>query len=175
MSDATSRNSRKRFAARGNRDFLRSDLSGPPNRPQSDPYGGHDSGAFKVQDQALFFKIDYFDLTLSSHPPDANNQRSVPSNEWQIKELPADPCRVVREYLDRLDDAALGGASPVVPKFMSPSDPASQWTSAMRGPAFFAYADNYLIDGENAVIVDVEATRAIRQAEVGLPAPCSTD
>jgi hypothetical protein len=37
----------------------------------------------------------------------------------------------------------------------------------MRGPAFFAYADNYLIDVKFGVIMDVEATRAIRQAEVG--------
>src|SRR5262245_60564753 len=37
----------------------------------------------------------------------------------------------------------------------------------MRGPAFFAYADNYLVDVKFGVIVDVEATRAIRQAEVG--------
>jgi hypothetical protein len=37
----------------------------------------------------------------------------------------------------------------------------------MRGPAFFAYADNYLIDLKFGVIVDVEASRAIRQAEVG--------
>ena len=37
----------------------------------------------------------------------------------------------------------------------------------LRGPAFFAYATNYLIDTDNAIIVDVEATRAIRQAEVG--------
>jgi hypothetical protein len=35
------------------------------------------------------------------------------------------------------------------------------------GPAFFAYATNYLIDTQHAVILDVEATRAIRQAEVG--------
>src|SRR5207253_23717 len=47
------------------------------------------------------------------------------------------------------------------------SDPAAQWTGAMRGPAFFAYADNYLVDVKFGVIVDVEATRAIRQAEVG--------
>src|SRR5437899_12948395 len=33
--------------------------------------------------------------------------------------------------------------------------------------AFFAYADNYLVDVKCGVIVDVEATRAIRQAEVG--------
>jgi hypothetical protein len=32
---------------------------------------------------------------------------------------------------------------------------------------FFAYATNYLIDTEHAIILDVEASRAIRQAEVG--------
>jgi hypothetical protein len=36
-----------------------------------------------------------------------------------------------------------------------------------KGHAFFAYANNYLIDLKAAIIVDVEATRAIRQAEVG--------
>ena len=46
-------------------------------------------------------------------------------------------------------------------------DPAAQWTGAHKGHAFFAYATNYLIDLDHAVIVDVEATRAIRQAEVG--------
>lgn len=38
-----------------------------------------------------------------------------------------------------------------------------------QGPAFFAYATNYLIDTDSAVIIDVEATRAFRQAEVGAP------
>jgi hypothetical protein len=52
-------------------------------------------------------------------------------------------------------------------KFVSPSDPAAQWTGAMRGQAFFAYADNYLIDVKFGVIMDVEATRAIRLAELG--------
>ena len=33
--------------------------------------------------------------------------------------------------------------------------------------AFFAYSDNYLIDTDHGVVVDVEATRSIRQAEVG--------
>jgi hypothetical protein len=73
----------------------------------------------------------------------------------------------VREYLDVLDDAAFGAASEVEPKFTSHSDPASQWTAARKGPAFFAYSTNYLIDTDHAVIVDVEATRSIRQAEVG--------
>ena len=38
---------------------------------------------------------------------------------------------------------------------------------AHKGPAFFAYSDNYLIDVKFGVIVGVEASRAIRQAEVG--------
>jgi hypothetical protein len=37
----------------------------------------------------------------------------------------------------------------------------------MRGPAFFAYADNYLVDVKFGIIIDVAASRAIRQAEVG--------
>jgi hypothetical protein len=60
-----------------------------------------------------------------------------------------------------------GAASDVTPKFVSPSDPAAQWTGAMRGPAFFAYANNYLIDVKFSVILDVEGSRAIRQADVG--------
>ncbi len=43
----------------------------------------------------------------------------------------------------------------------------AQWTGALKGPAFFAYADNYLIDTDHAIIVDVEPTRAVRQAETG--------
>jgi hypothetical protein len=64
------------------------------------------------------------------------------------------------------DDAAFGAASEMAPKFVSPFDPAAQWTGAMRGPAFFAYADNYLIDVKCGIIMDVEFSRAIRQAEV---------
>jgi hypothetical protein len=73
----------------------------------------------------------------------------------------------MKEYLATLDDAAFGAASGVTPKFVSPSDPAAQWTGAMRGPAFFAFADNYLIDVKFGIIMDVKATRAIRQAEIG--------
>jgi transposase len=98
---------------------------------------------------------------------DANKQRSIPGAEWNKERAAKDASRAVREYLASLDDAAFGAASEVTPKFVSPSDPAAQWTGAMRGPAFFAYANNYLVDVKFGVIVDVEATRAIRQAEVG--------
>src|SRR5262245_60701260 len=98
---------------------------------------------------------------------DANKQRSVPGTEWKKSCTGETASRAMREYLATLDDAAFGAASEVTPKFISPSDPAAQWTGAMRGPAFFAYADNYLIDVKFGIIVDVEASRAIRQAEVG--------
>jgi transposase len=98
---------------------------------------------------------------------DANKQRSIPGSQWN-KVLDAQVAsRATKEYLATLDDAAFGAASEVTPKFVSPSDPAAQWTGAIRGPAFFAYADNYLVDVQSGIIVDVEASRAIRQAEVG--------
>ena len=98
---------------------------------------------------------------------DANRQRSAAASETVDWDDLARTRRSVREYLDTLDDAAWGAASEVKPKFISRSDPAAQWTGALKGHAFFAYATNYLIDLDHAVIVDVEATRAIRQAEVG--------
>jgi len=99
---------------------------------------------------------------------DANKQNSTPKEDWDAGKIdPTDAPWAVREYLDTLDEAAFGAASEVQPKFTSHSDPASQWTAARKGPAFFSYSDNYLIDTDHGVIVDVEATRSIRQAEVG--------
>jgi transposase len=108
-----------------------------------------------------------FAVDASLIAADANKQRSVPGDVWGKREHDADAGRAVREYLSTLDDAAFGAASQVTPKFISPSDPAAQWTGAQKGHAFFAYATNYLIDTDNAIILDVEASRAIRQAEVG--------
>ena len=108
-----------------------------------------------------------FAVDASLIQADANKQRSIPGSEWQKTRDPETASRAVKEYLATLDNAAFGAASEVRPKFVSPSDPAAQWTGAMRGPAFFAYADNYLIDLKCGIIMDVEASRAIRQAEVG--------
>ena len=110
---------------------------------------------------------DGFAVDASLIAADANKQRSVPSREWKPEEIKETATRAAQEYLATLDDAAFGAASPVTPKFISRSDPAAQWTGAHKGHAFFAYAANYLIDTDHGVIVDVEATRAIRQAEVG--------
>src|SRR5436190_21154049 len=104
-----------------------------------------------------------FAVDASMIKADANRQRCVPGSEWQAPEAAN---HAVREYLAVLDDTAFGAATPVVPKFVSPADPAARWTGANGGLAFFAYCTNYLIDLKSAVIVDVEATTAVRQAEV---------
>jgi transposase len=94
---------------------------------------------------------------------DANRQKGIEGK----KGLPPDAGgRAVEEYLAVLDDAAFAAATEVPPKFVSPADPAARWTGAHGGQAFFAYSTNYLIDVEHAIIIDVEATTAIRQAEV---------
>jgi transposase len=105
-----------------------------------------------------------FAVDASMIKADANRERSVPGSEG----LPPEANNhAIREYLAVLDDAAFGAATEVVPKFISPADPASRWTGANGGLAFFAYCTNYLIDLDHAVIMDVEATTAVRQAEVG--------
>jgi len=108
-----------------------------------------------------------FAVDASLIAADANKQRSVEgtaATDWP--EL-AKTRRSVQEYLDTLDNAAWGTASEVTPKFIATSDPAAQWTGAHKGHAFFAYSTNYLIDLKASIIMDVEPTRAIRQAEVG--------
>lgn len=108
-----------------------------------------------------------FAVDASLIEADANKCRSKPGAEWDRNIDPATARRAVREYLETLDDAAYGKATTVTPKFVAPSDPAAQWTGAQKSKAIFAYADNYLIDTQHGIIVDVAASRAIRQAEVG--------
>ena len=110
---------------------------------------------------------DGFAVDASLIAADANKHRSIPGAVWSKDIDPAQARRAVKEYLATLDDPAYGAASDVTPKFVSPSDPAAQWTGALRSAAFFAYANNYLIDVKFGIIMDVEASRAIRQAEVG--------
>ncbi|MEP3130700.1 MAG: IS1182 family transposase, partial [Anderseniella sp.] len=109
-----------------------------------------------------------FAVDASLIEADTNRQNSTSKAEWEPNKIdPEDAPRAVREYLETLDEAAFGAATAVQPKFTSHSDPASQWTAARKGPAYFAYSANYMIDTDNAVILDVEATRSVRQAEVG--------
>jgi transposase len=104
-----------------------------------------------------------FAVDASLVKADANRQRCVEGK----KGLPSEASsRAIDEYMAVLDDAAFGAATDVTPKFISPADPAARWTGAHGGLAFFAYSTNYLIDLDHAIIVDVEASTAVRQAEV---------
>ena len=74
--------------------------------------------------------------------------------------------RAVAEYLAALDETAEPNPDRKVPKVISPSDPSSAWTAKANKRVQFGYGLNYLIDIENAVIVDVEATPARNYDEV---------
>jgi hypothetical protein len=41
--------------------------------PGNDPYGEHDFALLQIGDQRVMFKIDYYNLTLSGHSPDAGD------------------------------------------------------------------------------------------------------
>lgn len=48
--------------------------------PDNDPYGEHDFGSFQIGEERLFWKIDYYDLTLeygSNDPADASQTKRV--------------------------------------------------------------------------------------------------
>jgi transposase len=74
--------------------------------------------------------------------------------------------RAVAEYLVALEDESEPNPDRKPPKVISPSDPQSAWTAKANKRVQFGYGLNYLIDIENAVIVDVEATPARTYDEV---------
>jgi transposase len=73
---------------------------------------------------------------------DAPRRRGVA----KVHDLDLTSNRAVAEYLSVLDDAAFGGATPVEPKAISPTDPAARYTAAADRRTVCAYSDNYLID-----------------------------
>jgi transposase len=104
-----------------------------------------------------------FAVDASVVKADANRARGVPgaqAMEWKNGD---GATRAVREYL-----AALEAANPAdtLPKSVSLTDPAARYTAAPGGPAFYAYSTNYLVDVDAGIIVDVEATPALRTDEV---------
>ena len=92
---------------------------------------------------------------------DSGRTRRVESVD-AIREGEARP-RPVREYLEALD-----AGNPVHPRearYLSPTDPAAAW-NVKEGRGKFGYFNNYLVDTDNAVIVDVEATPARLAQEI---------
>jgi hypothetical protein len=75
--------------------------------------------------------------------------------DWSEKQLSR---RAIREYVEALESENSPLNPDQKPKAMSPTDPAAAWTTRGRNKVMFGYSLNYLIDMENAVIMDVEAT-----------------
>ena len=104
-----------------------------------------------------------FAIDASVIKADANRSRSTAGNDPVDLRDPRNATRAVREYLAALDAQ---GEPNTPPAAISPTDPAARWTAAPGGPAFYAYSTNYLIDVQAGIIVDVEATPALRTDEV---------
>ena len=103
-----------------------------------------------------------FAVDASVIKADANRSRSMAREEAEDLRDPRHATRAVREYLAALDAQGEPGTAPAS---ISPTDPAARWT-AVGGPAFYAYSTNYLVDVQAGIIVDVEATPALRTDEV---------
>ena len=104
-----------------------------------------------------------FAIDASVVRADANRARGVPGAEAMGWKNGEGATRAVREYV-----AALEAANPTdtPPKSVSLTDPAARYTAAPGGPAFYGYSTNYLVDVTAGIIVDVEATPALRTDEV---------
>jgi transposase len=105
-----------------------------------------------------------FAIDASVMEADASRYRGVPGDEAIDWSDPKRNTRAVREYLAALDPAPPPERK--TPKLISPSDPCSAWTAKANKRVQFGYGLNYLIDNDNAIIVDVEATPARNYDEV---------
>lgn len=109
-------------------------------------------------------KGEGFAVDASVMEADASRYRGKAPDEIDWSQT-ARQSRAVAEYL-----AALEHEEPnpdrKPPKVISLSDPSSAWTAKANKRVQFGYGLNYLIDIENAVIVDVEATPARTYDEV---------
>src|SRR5437667_8256943 len=109
-------------------------------------------------------KGEGFAVDASVMEADASRYRGKAPDEFDWSR-PERQTRAVVEFLTALDDED-GNADRKLPKVISPVDPCSAWTAKANKRVQFGYGLNYLIDIENAVIVDVEATPARTHDEV---------
>jgi transposase len=109
-------------------------------------------------------KGEGFAVDASVIEADASRYHGVTPEEadWSA---PEHQTRAVAEFLGALDDDD-PTADRKPPKVISLSDPCSAWTAKANKRVQFGYGLNYLIDTENAIIVDVEATPARTYDEV---------
>jgi IS5 family transposase len=113
---------------------------------------------------AGLIKGEGFAVDASVMEADASRYHGKAPDEidWSAPERQS---RAVAEFLSAIDDND-PTADRKLPKVVSPVDPCSAWTAKANKRVQFGYGLNYLIDIENAVIVDVEATPARTYDEV---------
>jgi transposase len=109
-------------------------------------------------------KGEGFAVDASVMEADASRYRGKTPDEIDWSQS-ARQSRAVAEYLAALEQEE-PNSDRKPPKVISLSDPASAWTAKANKRVQFGYGLNYLIDIENAVIVDVEATPARTYDEV---------
>jgi transposase len=127
-----------------------------------------DSGAFRHLFEAVVCRAmqaglvggEGFAVDASQVLADASRGRRVDAAEAPDWSDPKLSTRPVREYLDALDEER------TPPKQISLTDPAARWTAGAGTPAVFAYSANYLVDLEAGIVMDAEATPAIKTDEV---------
>jgi len=105
---------------------------------------------------------------------DANRSKHTDAEgaaNWKLEEGQS---RAVREYIEALaknnpvnDDGEPTATNTTPSNNISLTDPASRFTSAAGGKAFYSYSTNYLIDLRTGIIMDVEATPSTLSQEVG--------
>lgn len=107
-------------------------------------------------------KGEGFAIDASFVKADVSRQRAVDNDASSGWEPSTVESRAVREYVEALDE------QPDLrrrQKSVSLTDPMAQWTAA-KGPAIFSYSTNYIIDVENSIIMDVEASPSTNALEV---------
>ena len=120
--------------------FCRLDLTEPV--PDHSTFSKNRHGRFRQSD--LFRKLfedvlsrtiaeglvggEAFGIDASLIKADANREDGIEPKDWSPEDHAS---RATEEYLQTLDDAAFGSATPVPPKYISPVDPAARCLSVI--------------------------------------------
>ena len=109
-----------------------------------------------------------FAVDASLISADVQKQNSSNPEDWAARDIdPATAPRAVREYLDTLDDEAFGAATPPNPSSPPMPTPPASGRRPAKGLLSLRILTNYLIDTDHSIIMDVDASRSNKTAEVG--------
>lgn len=108
-------------------------------------------------------KGEGFAIDASLIAADAARMKSIPGVDVVDALDRETATRAVSEYFEALDNEML---PKITFKTVSPTDPMSAYMRNRRGTVGYYYSTNYLIDIDNNIIVDVEATPSHSLSEV---------